>query len=170
MAAARLADDAGNVFRWALRETRDLHGNAVHYDYQTVTDAGVAGGTVPGRQLYLRTIDYTRTGSTAGPYTVKFVRDSELAGYTRRPDVVIDARGGFKGVTAELLARIEVAYAGAAGAQLRPDLHPGRVRQEAAGLGHPARREQHRARHPHLQLLRRHPQRRPAATTRSQPR
>ncbi|HEX8095833.1 SpvB/TcaC N-terminal domain-containing protein, partial [Jatrophihabitans sp.] len=115
VAAARLADDAGNVFRWALREIRDLHGNAVHYDYQTVTDVGVAGGTVPGRQLYLRTIDYTRTGAgstTAGPYTVKFIRDSELANYTRRSDVVIDARGGFKMVTAELLSRIEVAFQG----------------------------------------------------------
>jgi RHS repeat-associated protein len=113
VAAARLADDAGNVFWWALRETRDLHGNAVRYDYQTVSDAGVAAGTVAGRQLYLRTIDYTRKGSTAGPYTVKFVRDSELSGYTRRSDVVIDARGGFKMVTAELLARIEVAFNGA---------------------------------------------------------
>jgi RHS repeat-associated protein len=85
-------------------------------DYQTVTDAGVAGGTVPGRQLYLRTIDYTRTGAgstTAGPYTVKFIRDSELPNYSRRSDVVIDARGGFKMVTAELLSRIEVAYQGA---------------------------------------------------------
>src|SRR6185437_8988890 len=35
--AAQLADDHGNIFRWALRETRDLHGNAVHYEYQTVT-------------------------------------------------------------------------------------------------------------------------------------
>jgi len=112
VAAARLADNAGNIFRWALREARDLHGNAVHYDYQTVSDVGVAGGTVPGRQLYPRTIDYTRKGVTAGPYTVKFVRDSELTGYARRSDVVIDARGGFKMVTAELLARIEVAFQG----------------------------------------------------------
>lgn len=110
--AAQLADDHGNVFRWALRESRDLNGNAVHYDYQTVTDAGVAGGTVPGRQLYLRTIDYTRSGSTAGPYTVTFYRDSEQSGYTRRPDVVIDARGGFKMVTAELLSKIVVAFQG----------------------------------------------------------
>ena len=112
VAAARLADDHGNVFRWALRESRDLHGNAVHYDYQTVSDVGVAGGTVAGRQLYLRTIDYTRKGTTAGPYTVTFLRDSELDGYTRRADVVIDARGGFKMVTAELLSRIEVAFQG----------------------------------------------------------
>jgi RHS repeat-associated protein len=110
--AAQLADDHGNTFRWALRETRDLHGNAVHYDYQTVSDAGVAGGTVLGRQLYLRTIDYTRSGSTAGPYTVTFQRDSEQSSYSRRPDVVIDARGGFKMVTAELLSKIQVAFQG----------------------------------------------------------
>ncbi|MFL6138460.1 MAG: SpvB/TcaC N-terminal domain-containing protein [Frankiaceae bacterium] len=112
VAAASLADDNGNVFRWALRETRDRHGNAVRYDYQTVSDAGVSGGTVMGRQLYLRTIDYTRTGSTAGPYAVTFVRDSELPGYSRRPDVVIDARGGFKMVTAERLSRIDVSFQG----------------------------------------------------------
>jgi len=112
VAAARLADDAGNIFRWALRESRDLHGNAVRYDYQTVTDNGVAGGTVAGRQLYLRTIDYTRKGATAGPYTVTFYRDSEQSGYTRRSDVVIDARGGFKMVTAELLSKIQVAFQG----------------------------------------------------------
>lgn len=110
--AAQLADNNGNIYRWALRETRDLHGNAVHYDYQTVTDAGVVGGTVPGRQLYLRTIDYTRSGSTTGPYTVTFYRDSEQSGYSRRPDVVIDARGGFKMVTAELLSKIQVAFQG----------------------------------------------------------
>ncbi|MFL6161611.1 MAG: SpvB/TcaC N-terminal domain-containing protein [Jatrophihabitantaceae bacterium] len=112
VAAAQLADDHGNVYRWALRETRDLNGNAAHYDEQAVTDAGVVGGTVPGRQLYLRTIDYTRSGSTAGPYTVTFLRDSEQPGYNRRPDVVIDARGGFKMVTAELLSRIQVAFQG----------------------------------------------------------
>jgi RHS repeat-associated protein len=112
VAAAQLADDHGNIFRWALRESRDLNGNAVHYEYQTVADPGVVGGTVPGRQLYLRTIDYTRSSSTAGPYTVTFYRDSEQSGYSRRPDVVIDARGGFKMVTAELLSKIQVAFQG----------------------------------------------------------
>jgi len=110
--AAQLADDHGNIYRWALRETRDLHGNSVHYNYQTVSDVGVAGGTVPGRQLYLRTIDYTGGPGVAGPYTVTFYRDSEQSGYTRRPDVVIDARGGFKMVTAELLSKIVVAFQG----------------------------------------------------------
>jgi RHS repeat-associated protein len=112
-AVARLADDHGNVYRWALRETIDLHGNTVVYDYQTVTDPGVVGGTVPGRQLYLNTINYTgSTGGVAGPYTVTFVRDSQQSGYQRRSDVVIDARGGFKMVTAELLSKIQVAFQG----------------------------------------------------------
>lgn len=108
-----LADGAGNVFRWALRETRDLNGNAIRYSYAAVSDVGVAGGTVQGRQLYLRSINYTRSGATPGAYTVTFIRDSERAGYVRRPDVVIDARGGFKMVTAELLSRVEVSLNGA---------------------------------------------------------
>ncbi len=112
-ADARLTDSAGNVFRWALRETRDLSGNTIRYSYQAVTDVGVAGGTVPGKQLYLRSINYTGSGDQPGPYTVTFVRDSERPGYTRRSDVVIDARGGFKMVTAELLARIDVTFSGA---------------------------------------------------------
>jgi RHS repeat-associated protein len=111
-ADARLTDAHGNVFKWALRETRDLHGNAVRYGYQTVSDPGVAGGRVDGTQLYLRSINYTRSPSRAGAYTVTFIRDSELAGYTRRPDVQISARGGFKMVTAELLARVEVTFNG----------------------------------------------------------
>jgi RHS repeat-associated protein len=109
---ARLTDAAGHVFRWALRETRDLLGNTVRYTYQTVSDPGVAGGTVAGIQLYLRSINYTGSGGQPGPYTVTFVRDSELPGYTRRSDVLIDARGGFKMVTAELLSRIDVTFNG----------------------------------------------------------
>jgi RHS repeat-associated protein len=109
---ARLADGAGHVFRWALRETRDLHGNTVRFSYQTVSDPGIAGGTVAGTQLYLRSINYTGSGDQPGPYTVTFVRDSERPNYTRRSDVLIDARGGFKMVTAELLSRIDVTFNG----------------------------------------------------------
>ncbi|HEX6682415.1 MAG TPA: SpvB/TcaC N-terminal domain-containing protein, partial [Candidatus Limnocylindrales bacterium] len=105
-----LADGAGNVFRWALRETRDLKGNAIRYTYAPVSDVGVAGGTVAGRELYPRSINYTLSGGTPGAYTVTFVRNSELPGYVRRPDVVIDGRGGFKMVTAELLSRVDVSF------------------------------------------------------------
>jgi RHS repeat-associated protein len=106
---ATLGDAKGNIFEWALRETRDLHGNAVRYGYDTVTDPGVVGG-VPGAQLYLSSINYTRDGTQPGAYTVRFVRDTDVPGYTRRPDVAINARGGFKMVTAALLQRIAVSF------------------------------------------------------------
>ncbi|MET9736101.1 SpvB/TcaC N-terminal domain-containing protein [Streptomyces sp. NPDC006458] len=104
-----LADDAGNIFSWALREVRDPHGNTVRYHYTLVEDAGVAGGTVAGRELYVKKIAYTGRGDDDGPYTVTFVRDRELD-EPRRADVSIDARGGFKRVTADLLRRVEVRY------------------------------------------------------------
>ncbi|MFL6653730.1 MAG: toxin TcdB middle/N-terminal domain-containing protein, partial [Sulfurifustis sp.] len=77
---------------------------------------GVADGSVVGYQLYLHAINYTGntgvngTPAAPGAYTVRFYRDSELPGYTRRPDVMIDARGGFKMVTAELLKQIDVTF------------------------------------------------------------
>ena len=108
--AAVLADADGDVFRWALVETRDLNGNAVRYSYDKISDVGVAGGSVLGTALYPRTIEYTRNGTSPGGYTVRFVRNSELPGYVRRPDAVINARGGFKMVTAELLSRIEISH------------------------------------------------------------
>ena len=102
---ATLTDGNGNVFKWALRETRDLNGNSVHYSYELVSDVGMTGGTVPGWQLYPKSINYTQYNGTTGPYTVEFARDT-----ARRPDVTIDARGGFKMVTAARLARITVLY------------------------------------------------------------
>jgi len=105
-----LKDGAGNVFKWALREVLDTHGNGIRYTYTTVTDTGVDGGLVDGHQLYLTNINYTQSNGADGAYDVIFIRDSELPGYTRRPDVQIDARGGFKMVTAELLKRIEVKF------------------------------------------------------------
>lgn len=107
-----LTDAGGNVFRWALREVRDMHGNGIKYRYERVSDPGIEGGSVEGSQLYLESINYTWSGGADGAYTVTFVRDSELPGYSRRPDVTIDARGGFKIVTAALLERIEVTFEG----------------------------------------------------------
>ncbi|MFI6503961.1 SpvB/TcaC N-terminal domain-containing protein [Nonomuraea typhae] len=104
---ATLADDAGNVFSWSLREVRDANGNTMRYQYATVEDAGVAGGTVAGRALYLKKISYTGLGDADGPYSVTFLRDREL-GEQRRPDVTISALGGFKHVVADLLRRIDV--------------------------------------------------------------
>ncbi|MEJ3742963.1 SpvB/TcaC N-terminal domain-containing protein [Actinomycetes bacterium KLBMP 9797] len=106
-AQSTLADDAGNVFQWALREMRDAHGNVMRYHTVRQDDAGVTGGSVPGRNLYLQKITYAGDGDTDGPYAVTFIRDRELE-EPRRPDVTIDARGGFKRVTADLLRRVEV--------------------------------------------------------------
>ncbi|HBY96539.1 MAG TPA: sugar-binding protein [Chloroflexi bacterium] len=118
-ADATLTDANGNIFKWALREVRDLNGNGVKYGYTRISDPGISGGTMPGSQLYLKTINYTQSNGAAGAFTVNFLRDSELpnvpnyaglSSYQRRPDVMIDARGGFKMVTAALLKRIEVTF------------------------------------------------------------
>lgn len=104
-----LADDRGHQAVWALREARDLSGNFVRYGYDTVTDAGVAGSSVEGRNLYLDKISYTGHGSTEGRYSVSFARDRDRD-EARRKDVGIDARLGFKRVSADLLRRVEVKY------------------------------------------------------------
>jgi RHS repeat-associated protein len=105
-----LRDDAGNIFKWALRTVRDIHDNSMNYSYVPVTDPGTPGSVLPGVNLYPKTITYTGYGSTAGPYEVVFVRDRELSGFARRRDVIVDARGGFKQVTADLLRRVEVYF------------------------------------------------------------
>ena len=102
-----LTDAHGNIASWALREVRDLNDNVVRYHYVRVQDGGVANATVPGSNLYPRRITYTGHGATEGRYSVTFVRDRER-GEPRRPDVQIDARNGFKKVTADLLRRVEV--------------------------------------------------------------
>ncbi|ACY15442.1 SpvB/TcaC N-terminal domain-containing protein [Haliangium ochraceum] len=108
LAAATLSDDSGNVFRWALREIRDTHGNRVRFDYDAVTWS--APGAVPGRELYLASAHYTlRQGESTAPYRVVLVRDPCTAS-SCRPDVLVSGRGGFKQVTAERLGRIEVYY------------------------------------------------------------
>ncbi|HEY6000820.1 MAG TPA: SpvB/TcaC N-terminal domain-containing protein [bacterium] len=109
---AVLTDDpvlnGGNVFVWALREIRDTHGNTVLFEYERVESTGLAQGTEPGHDLYLKSVRYTGFQGEPGPYAVSFVRDR--AGDTPRPDAVIDALGGFKRVTGELLRRVEVTF------------------------------------------------------------
>jgi len=113
-ADSELTDASGNIFEWALRQSVDLDGNTINYSYAHVQDPGVAGGTVMGTNLYPQSINYTGSGGSPGPYTVTFTRDRDLPGYTRRPDVVMSARGGFLQVTADLLKRIDVAFNGQA--------------------------------------------------------
>ncbi|UVS78199.1 SpvB/TcaC N-terminal domain-containing protein [Actinokineospora sp. UTMC 2448] len=104
---ASLADAEGNVHLWALREVRDANGNLLRYHHAKVEDPGVDGGAEPGRNLYPKRITYTGHGDTEGRYSVTFVRDREL-GEPLRADKTIDARGGFKRVTGDLLRRVEV--------------------------------------------------------------
>ncbi len=106
-AQTTLADAGGNIATWALREVRDLHGNFMRYQHVKVADGGVAGATVQGSNLYPQKITYTGHGAAEGKYSVTFVRDRER-GEARRTDVQIDARNGFKKVTADLLRRVEV--------------------------------------------------------------
>ncbi|MGQ0837718.1 SpvB/TcaC N-terminal domain-containing protein [Actinokineospora sp.] len=104
---ATLTDDRGNIATWSLRELRDTNDNFMRYHSVRVDDGGVRNASAPGRNLYLRRITYTGHGTTEGPYSVTFIRDRER-GEPRRADVLIDARGGFKRVTADLLRRVEV--------------------------------------------------------------
>lgn len=113
---ATLADPAdGNIFKWALRQVRDTNGNTMNYTYALVANTGLVGGTVPGSQIYLKKIDYTGHNDTPGAYTVVFNRDRELPNFVQRQDVIIDARSGFKMVTADLLRNIEVYFGGSYG-------------------------------------------------------
>ncbi len=108
-AGATLADQEGRVSLWALREVRDPHGNFVRYSYATVNDTGLADGKEPGRNLYPQKITYTGSGDTEGRYAVTLSRDRDL-GEPLRSDVLIDARSGFKRVTADRLRRIDVSF------------------------------------------------------------
>lgn len=116
---AELKDGAGNVAMWALREVKDLHGNFVRYHYTKVDDNGVgcAAACEDGWNLYLDKITYTGmyTGTTSkeGPYSVVFIRDRQIPGESLRNDKTIDARGGFKRVTADRLRKVEVRYCSA---------------------------------------------------------
>jgi hypothetical protein len=106
---AVLKDDQGNIAYWALVETRDPNNNFVRYVYTTVNDAGVTGGTLMGRQLYLNQVFYTGNGTTDGAYQIDFTRDRQL-NEPRRQDVTIDARLGFKMVSADLLRKVVISF------------------------------------------------------------
>ncbi len=106
-----LKDAGGNIAHWALVEVRDLNDNFARYHCTKVLDVGVAGGTVQGSNIYVDRITYTGHGASEGKYEVLFTRDREL-GETKRVDVTINARYGFKQVTADLLRKIEVKFNG----------------------------------------------------------
>ena len=104
-------NDQGNIAYWCLREVRDLNGNNVRYHYTKVADVGVAGGTVPGYQIYIEKITYTGYQGGEGPYSILFTRDRET-GEAKRSDISITGNFGFKQVTADLLTKLEVQFEG----------------------------------------------------------
>ncbi len=108
--AAILTDAAGHIAYWALTEVRDANDNFVKYRYTKVTDAGTPNGN-PGYNLYVASASYTGHGNTEGKYTVLFTRDRDL-NETKRKDISISGRLGFKQVTADLLRKIAVQYNG----------------------------------------------------------
>lgn len=107
---AVLTDANGNIAHWALVEVRDLNDNFVKYNYTVVADAGVEGASLKGYQIYLQSAQYTGHGNENGAYTVSLYRDRDLPNFTKRQDVTINARYGFKQVTADLLKVIEIKY------------------------------------------------------------
>jgi RHS repeat-associated protein len=107
--AAVLKDQSGNIGYWALTERRDPNDNYISYSYETVEDAGITGSTQLGKQLYLRRIQYTGNGTTDGAYKVEFTRDRDSS-ETKRKDVTIDARLGFKVVSGDLLRRVTISF------------------------------------------------------------
>jgi RHS repeat-associated protein len=104
--------NSGHIYRWALREVRDTHGNRVRYDYTEKTYTPQGG--VPGRDLYLASAHYTlRVGESTAPYRVVFLREPGCTseGLSNcRPDILVSGRGGFKQATSDRLGRIEVYY------------------------------------------------------------
>ncbi|MBC7173210.1 MAG: hypothetical protein H5U40_12305, partial [Polyangiaceae bacterium] len=100
---AKLGDDDGNVYRWALREIEDLHGNRVRFAYDVVRASEDDGDGLEGRELYLRAIHYTLRTESNGVYQVHFCGEP-------RDDVILSGRGGFKEEMRERLRRVEVHY------------------------------------------------------------
>ncbi|MDP2188053.1 MAG: SpvB/TcaC N-terminal domain-containing protein, partial [Sphingobacteriaceae bacterium] len=95
----------GKLAYWALAEVRDLNGNFVRYFYNRDTFSGRQNDNSQGRQLYIDSIEYTGYGNTKGAYKVKF----NYAGNDAN-EVQINARYGFKEVTAKHLVRLDVLY------------------------------------------------------------
>jgi len=98
---AVLKDDNGNIAYWGLVETRDLNNNFVHYVYDTARES----------QIYISQILYTGSGNEDGAYKVEFIRDWNLS-ETRRNDIDVNARLGFKIVSADLLRKVQISFKG----------------------------------------------------------
>ncbi|HWO21309.1 MAG TPA: SpvB/TcaC N-terminal domain-containing protein, partial [Kofleriaceae bacterium] len=104
-AGAALASYAsGGVFRFALREVVDAHGNTTRFFYATDAESGPGE---PFRELYPSRIEYTAHPSLSAAYAVHFDLDDGT-----RPDRVVSGRAGFKTVTRKLLRSLRVTFQG----------------------------------------------------------
>lgn len=93
--------ETDNIASWALTEVRDLYGNYVKYEYDTIlSDSSPITG---GRQIYLKKITYTGFDITDGLYTIDFETEA-------RDDYFTSARSGFLETTDRLLKDIYVRY------------------------------------------------------------
>ena len=122
-----LADNAGNASRWSLKAQRDVGVNMIRYEYDSVfyqaedSADGVAwtkiseskcnndDDIVCGKHIYLSKVFYTGAAEASGQpeasaYEVEFVRGA------RRPDPVIDGRGGVLDVDVEKLTAVVVRF------------------------------------------------------------
>ncbi|MGH9153744.1 MAG: SpvB/TcaC N-terminal domain-containing protein [Acidimicrobiales bacterium] len=108
-------------FHWALTYVQDISGNTMRFAYDEVTGVPMGRETSSfGVSLHLREIAYTGFALDTAPdhpaYRVRFLRDGDVTGATRRLDVSIDAGAGLPVVTRDLLRGVEVEY-------LSPEFH-----------------------------------------------
>lgn len=100
------ASGTGNIYKWTLRRVIDTNNNVTKYSCEVVS-GGDGINTEKWRQIYLTKISYTGqrgVNGDNGPYSVLFERE------TGRPDVMIDARGGFKTMTGDRLKKVTVKF------------------------------------------------------------
>jgi len=101
----KITDDIGNIAHWPITKMKDVNGNFVYYEHTILYHAGIVGGTITGRQIYLTTITYTNFdgNNKSGYYRVNFDYEQK-----EQNDIQISGRKGFKEVNAHRLKNIKV--------------------------------------------------------------
>jgi len=103
---SRISTSLG-IARWELSRIEDVNGNSVIYQYETKTWS--APGTIAdgGKQIYLKKIIYTCSGTNInGAYSVNF--NLENPATVQREDLQVSYRYGFKEVTGHRLSNVVV--------------------------------------------------------------
>jgi RHS repeat-associated protein len=88
------ASSTSHIFKWMLQEVRDLNSNFIKYEY--FKDSG---------QIYPSVITYTGNSTTAGIFTVNFLRES-------RSDAMPQYKSGFRVTTAYRINEIDIKVSG----------------------------------------------------------